>query len=203
MIKNATIYVEGLDLAGKSTVCRLLHDKLGAEMRSKSLITDNLLCQQARMYRQTDILNSEVIGWFYYGALAADLLRYRRPEQLVIQDSTILVRSLALHRVMQHHRLADHFEAMLELHPRFEVAVVLTASQEVRLKRFEGRIGRGNDSRGDYLIRTDPELFWKIESLIQTIMTTHFNAVVIDSSTLEQDGEKDRITDQIISLLPR
>ena len=33
-----TLHIEGLDLAGKSTVCRILRDRWHAEMRNNSLL---------------------------------------------------------------------------------------------------------------------------------------------------------------------
>ena len=123
MKSSFTIYVEGLDLAGKSTMCRFLRDKLGAEHRHNSLITDNPLYQRAEGYRKDDSLPTEALGWIYYGALAVDLLKYRKPQGPIVQDSTILTRSVALHRTFGNQHLADQFEALADCHPQFDVAV--------------------------------------------------------------------------------
>ena len=196
--ENPTIHVEGLDLAGKSTVCRLLSARLGAEHRHNSILRENPVHAQADALRLGKQLEAGPLGWLFYGALLYDLEYYAPPEGPVVQDSTIILRSIAFHETFGDKALAAKFRTLLPRHPRFTRSFVLTASDEVRLKRLEGRRSRHNDGPEDYLICTDPDGFHRMERLLVEMAAEHFGAEVVDSSNLEREGGKDEVVDLIV-----
>ena len=195
-----TIHIEGLDLAGKSTICRLLCKRLDAEHRHNTILPDgaNPIYDAANKWRADDSILPEAVGWAYYGALLVDLQSYSSPTIAVVQDSTILLRSIVFHRLNGNSQMVEAFESKLGIHPRFTLSVFLHASAEVRLKRLEGRISRGNDFPDDYLIRTDPSKFYDMENNLKDVACRNFDAICVDTSRLEEDGEKERVISLII-----
>ena len=198
---NPTIHLEGLDLAGKSTISALLASRLNAVHRKNSLVEGNLLHHKAEIMRKNGTIDDEALSWVYYACLLIDIEKYRMPEKPCVQDSTIILRSLAFNKAKGNHELAAAFEEKLSVHPRFSLTVVLYAGDETRLKRLEGRISRGNDNPEDYIIRNNPALFHAMDACLAEYAKRYFNAVIIDTSKLEQDGEKERVVTEILRSL--
>jgi len=195
---SITIHVEGLDLAGKSTICRFIRDSFGFQLRNNILVSDNPTIQETDYLRKNGLLDDASLGRRYFDALKYDLDHYNESAERIVQDSTIIVRSIAFHSVLGDPDLAESFRELLPRHPRFTRSVVLVASDEVRLKRLEGRCSRKNDSPEDYLIKRDPGAFHRIEDIIIDLVVNQFGGAIVDSSEMEQDGAKDRIAQTIL-----
>ena len=195
---SITIHVEGLDLAGKSTICRFIRDSFGFQLRNNILVSGNPTIQETDYLRKNDLLDDASLGRRYFVALKYDLDHYSEGSERIVQDSTIIVRSIAFHSVLGDPALAESFRELLPRHPRFTRSVVLVASDEVRLKRLEGRCSRKNDSPEDYLIKRDPGAFHRIEDIIIDLVVNQFGGAIVDSSEMEQDGAKDRIAQKIL-----
>ena len=197
-----TIHIEGLDLAGKSTISKFIAKTQGFELRNNSLlpIGRNPFVIKADQLRKIGAVGNANIGEIYLDALKYDIVEYNNVANgtTIVQDSTIIIRSIAYHTVYGNNELAEEFRALLPMHPRFNVSCLLTASDVVRKMRLRGRISRHNDNPEDYLIYSDPEKFYAMENIIKEIILNEFNGVIIDSSMLEQEGEKERITDMIL-----
>lgn len=198
IVSKKTIHVEGLDLAGKSTTCRLLRDNLNCEMRNNFITLENYIFERANELMFEATLGAGTLGGVYYGALLYDLKNYRIPENFVVQDSTIILRSIAYHTVFGDNALASECRKLLDQHPRFGKSVVLWASDEVRLKRLEGRCSRHNDNPDDFLIVKNPDAFHRMQDVLIDVCQKEFNAEIIDTSFLENEGEKDRVTNYIL-----
>lgn len=201
---RATLHVEGLDLSGKSTVCRLLRDRWGAEMRVNSLLPPgvNTIHVEAERLRKADAIPAAPLGGLYYGALLRDLELYDSPSGPVVQDSSLILRSIAFHTVFGDPALAEAFRALLPRHPRFGATVVLWASDEVRRMRLEGRCSRHNDNPEDFLVIRDPKGFHRMQDVLFETAERAFGATLFDTSFLERDGEKDRVVSLLLSMLP-
>lgn len=201
---NATLHVEGLDLSGKSTVCRLLRDRMGAEMRVNSLLPPgvNTIHVEAERLRKADAIPAAPLGGLYYAALLRDLELYDSPSGPVVQDSSLILRSIAFHSVFGDPALAEAFRALLPRHPRFGVTVALWASDDVRRLRLEGRCSRKNDNPEDFLIMRDPDGFHRMQDVLFETAEREFGATVVDTSSLERDGEKDRVVTLLASMIP-
>lgn len=194
------LYIEGLDLAGKSTVCRELAKRLPDYTLFKNRLSkESALHEVAESHRFAGDLSDEVLGWLYYDVVLEDIRTWSGGRKCSIQDSTILVRSIAYHRVHGRENLAGAFEALIPDHPHFDQAFFLTASLEVRLKRLEGRISRGNQAPEDFLILNNRKRFLENESIIKGLMVTHFNARIMDSSGLEDPDQRDSLIDSLLS----
>jgi thymidylate kinase len=201
-----TIYLEGLDLAGKSTVCRRLRDRCGNfEIRNNSLLRSNPLHQAADRLRKANSIDDLSLGYLYYGAMLYDLDQIRNepaPDANALQDSTILLRSLAFHTVSGNTDLAEQFQSKLAEHPKFDRSFFLTCAPDVRKQRLAGRASRGNTNPEDFLISSNPDLFFAMEGELRRLAEEYFDATVVDTGELESPQGSDRVLDSIISPFP-
>lgn len=193
------LHIEGLDLAGKSTLCRHLHTALPDAAYYHNAITDNnRLYETADQLRLQDQMPDAKLGELYYGALLGDLRAYVPRKGNSLQDSTILLRSLVFHRFNGNEDLARRLEDLLPEHPRFDHSIVLTSTRDVRLRRLEGRVAHGNDAPDDFVVRDDPARFEAMEQLLIETASRHFQAEVIDTSNMEAEGEKERLVEFVL-----
>jgi hypothetical protein len=189
--KGITIHLEGMDLAGKSSACRGLAKVLGPgwRVRRNSLCAENPVYELADRLRKEDRYCSETLGRLYAVALRADLEGYT-PGGKIIQDSTILLRSLAYHTVAGTTGVVEELRALMPAHPRFTVSVVLTARREARLRRLDLRRQREAHevAPDDLLIARDPGRFYAMEEiLIRTARDCHGSWVIDTTLLSEQD----------------
>jgi hypothetical protein len=130
---STVIHIEGMDLAGKSTVTRSLHEAVvDAQLRRNSLIDGNRIFALADELRRADAASARVLGHLYVAALAEDLEQVSAPSGPLIQDSTILLRSLAYNEAIGAHDIVEALLRLVPRHPTFGATVVLTASLEAR-----------------------------------------------------------------------
>jgi thymidylate kinase len=184
------VHFEGLDLAGKSTVCRWFkeHAKGHWEIRRNALTQNNALWAVSDEMRKSARYSDATVGWCFYAALRADLEDYRRPAGNVIQDSTILLRSMAYHAVIGTPGLVDALQELVDRHPRFDRSFVCTASREARLARLAIRRAE-NLGPEDFKIRDQPEQFAEMENALVQYAVKWFGAKVIDTSGDLKAGE--------------
>lgn len=204
-----TIYIEGLELAGKSTMCRMLRDYLKAKNPKKkvecqhcALLPDNPIYDCGSALHVGRKARSDTLGGIFLGSVMRDLERYAPPDYFVVQDSTSVLRSIAFHSVVGDPGLADAFRELLPRCPRFGASFVLRSSMEARLKRLEGRISRHHDLPKDMLVRDDPDKFNRMEGIMIETAVEWFGAEVVDTSNMEQEGEKERLVAYLASKLP-
>lgn len=163
------ILVEGLDLAGKST----LVEGLAAHYRGAGwsvtvahgdLCPDNPVAQVTRqMMRWDPGFTAEEGGPLFLASHLWDLRNFRHPEGgrcLHIQDSCAL-RTLAFERVVGRPEFATKLDDVVARLPHFHAAYVLTASLSVRRQRYEQRTG--NDLHDAFMLR-DPVRFSRVDS---------------------------------------
>ena len=196
-----TIYIEGLELAGKSTTCRLLRDYLKAEYRHCAFLPGNPIYDCASSMHVARKVRGETLGGLFLGSVMRDLERYTPPDHFVVQDSTSVLRSIAYHSVVGDPGLADAFRELLPRCPRFGASFVLWSSNEVRLKRLEGRISRHHDLPKDFLVRDEPDKFARMQDIMIGTAKEFFGAEVVDTSNMEQEGEKERLVKYLASRL--
>jgi hypothetical protein len=186
-----------MDLAGKSSTCRGLLAALGPgwRVRKNSLCADNPVYELADRLRREDRSRGATLGHLYVAALLADLEDYRPPEGNMIQDSTIMLRTLAHHTVAATPGVVEVMETQLALHPRFTLSVVLTASRDARLRRLELRRRReGHEiAPDDLLVESDPGRFFAMEALLVRLATEHFGAITLDTTDLSPQAVVERV----------
>ena len=202
-----TIYVEGLELAGKSTTCRKLCEYFKAkgldfDYRHCAFLPGNPIYDCGSALHVGRKVRSDTLGGIFLGSVMRDLERYEPPKHIVVQDSTSVLRSIAFHSVVGDPGLADAFRELLPRCPRFGASFVLRSSMEVRLKRLEGRISRHHDLPKDMLVRDDPDKFNRMEGIMVETAVKWFGAEVVDTSDMEREGEKERLVEYLVSKLP-
>ena len=109
---SITIHVEGLDLAGKSTICRFIRDSFGFQLRNNILVSDNPTIRETDYLRKNGLMDDASLGRRYYDALKYDLEHYSDGSERIVQDSTIIVRSIAFHSVLGDPDLAESFRQL-------------------------------------------------------------------------------------------
>lgn len=181
------IHVEGLDLAGKSTTSKILAAQLGGvPVRHNSLTDHNPAYEAADVLRRAGTATSAELHGRYLEATRIDAARATAPNRITIQDSTIVVRSLAHYRTSGTAAQAEAFEHLLADHPRFGVSVVLVASLEARRVRLaeRQRLAPHEVAADDLLVIRDPDRFLRAEATLVEVATEHFGAHVIDTSDI-------------------
>ena len=180
----------------------MLREYLKAEYRHCLLLPDNPIYDFASKRHVEQKMKPEALGGIFLGSVMRDLERYTPPDHYVVQDSTSVLRSIAYHSVIGDPGLAGAFRELLPYHPRFGVSFVLWSSNEVRLRRLEGRISRHHDLPKDHVIRDSPDKFNKMQNIMIETAKEYFDAEVVDTSNMEQEGEKERLIEYLASKLP-
>ncbi|MEZ6141695.1 MAG: hypothetical protein R3B84_14075 [Zavarzinella sp.] len=177
------VHFEGLDLAGKSTVCRLFRENAPGNwnIRHNTMVEDNPIYELADRLRRDATNGDAMVGWLYHAALLYDLEKYVPPSDDIIQDSLILLRSLAFHSAIGTRGLTDQLELIIDHHPRFDHTFVLVADHQTRLARLAKR-RKQHLGPEDFLVLNDPERFYIMQKLLIDYAIKHFGAVIIDSS---------------------
>lgn len=198
------IHFEGMDLAGKTTATQNFIKHTGKEwdIRRNSIVPDNPIYKLADSLRRADTYDAEVLGNLYVAALMADIRSFKWPERDTIQDSTIILRSLAFHTVRGTPRIKEVLIDMLPCHPKFDASFVFTASVEERMRRLEARRASQPEqvSPEDLLVRDKPEKFLAMEACLIDFSCKCFHSVIIDTSTLTPDMVVDKIAENMPQL---
>lgn len=185
------IHVDGMDLAGKSSSTQNFIKSTGVEwqVRKNSLSRENAIHMLADSLRMENAYDAEILGNLYVVALMADVRSFQWPEQHTIQDSTIILRSIAYHTVRGTPRIKEVLIDMLPEHPKFDASFVFTASLEERIKRLQKRIGEGEQaiSSEDMMVIEKPDKFMAMEAVLVDVAKQAFHSVIIDTSTLTPD----------------
>lgn len=185
------ILFEGLDLAGKSTVCRRFVQQAAGTwtIRRNAMAKENRVQAFADELRKADALEDEALGWLYLAALRADiaLLAQEPPDSgNIVQDSTILVRSLAHHTARNRTHLVDEFRSLKGFLPRFDHVFLCVADRDTRLRRLQKR-RKTELSPEDFLVRDDYGRFQQMEQVVADFITGELGGTLIDTSGLENE----------------
>jgi thymidylate kinase len=181
------VHIEGMDLAGKTSATDLFTARRSEdwEIKRNSLSEDNPARNLADAMLDSGEYSVETVGTMYAAALMADFDRFTRPNVPTIQESTIILRSIAYQAVNGTPRLTELFEGMMDRHPSFDASFMLTASHEERMARLAKQ--ERHFSNHDLLIVRDPVKFFAMEALVAALAKKHFQADVIDTSDMPTD----------------
>jgi thymidylate kinase len=189
------ILIEGLDLAGKSTLFR----RLVADLQQRGVAvraSRNALCPENRIAKLADELRRDpTAGFVETGALflAAhcwDARHFHRPPAGTahIQDSSWL-RTLAFHTHNRTPAIAEALRSASASFPAFDAAIFLTASIEsrrLRLAKREAEEPGGNDWQ-DHLVAKAPREFRALENELRRMAIEYAGAVELDTTALSID----------------
>lgn len=189
MTTNAKLFlVEGLDLAGKTSACNKLVERLSPrpEHSRNALSGENALYRAADDLRRAEGLDGAFLGHAYLAAAALDMRLFKPPQQCRIQESTIALRNYAHYKARGEDTLADGFARILDdpRYPRFDAAVVLTASLAERRKRLNKRRKEAPDeiAPDDLAVIKTPDLFLRMEEILVEDAKNRFGAIVLDTT---------------------
>jgi len=185
------IHFEGMDLAGKTTAAQnfIKSTNMEWDIRRNSLMPGNPIHILADSLRKEKAYDAEVLGNLYVAALMADIRSFQWPDRNTIQDSTIILRSIAFHTVRGTPRIRGVLLDLLPEHPKFDASFVFTASIEERVKRLQKRINLASRevSEEDLMVIKKPEKFIAMEACLINISRMAFHSVIIDTSSLTPD----------------
>jgi len=183
------VLVEGLDLAGKSTLIRGLEDRFrergwSVDVCHGDLCANNPVAQVTReMMRWDPGFNAEEGAPLFLASHLWDQRHFAPPREsnrVHIQDSCAL-RSLAFERVLGQEFYAKRLEQAVQALPEFHAAYALTASLKTRLERFSQR---AENDLHDCFMLSDPVRFARVDSELLKLSTARFGARLICTDEL-------------------
>lgn len=197
MLNNKTsgpvVLVEGLDLAGKSTLVGFLKNELRkyyeyVHYSKNSLVRENSIARFADAERKKpEVPLSETCPLFIAAHLYdAHLFTAPAVREVHLQDSSWM-RTLAFNSVRENNVYLPLLIDTAATQPVFDLVIYLTASIKVRQQRIKHRESaqRGENDHSDYLVYTNPELFKRNDEALYDVAVKYCAAVeTIDTSDL-------------------
>lgn len=197
------VLIEGLDLAGKSTISRAVGDGLEAlgiivRRQRNSLCAGNTMAEDADVLRKDPNRDLEKVGEMFLCAHRWDSQHFVLPEKgtLHLQDSCWM-RTLAYCRFFGDEQTARLLREEALTFPLFGKAYFLTASLEQRRKRLAKREAEkpGTNDAGDAWVETRPADFLRLERTLEETVNEFLPAQTIDTSNLSIE----QITQMIVN----
>ena len=189
------VLIEGLDLAGKSTLVR----NLQAELTRRGIpvrVSRNALCPENPIAVLADQLRRDPeAGLVETGALflAAHLWDARHfappPDGMIhIQDSCWL-RTLAYHTWKDTPAIPEQLARAARYFPRFDTAIFLTAGIEERRRRLaqRERDQPGSNDANDHLVQLDPQGYLRQEQLLWQMAHLFTRAANIETTGIPEE----------------
>lgn len=191
------VLVEGLDLAGKSTLCqglatRLRKSGLVVTIAKNNLLGQNAVGKLAKEYATTAHAAKLETGALFLASHLYDTTLFRGPieGQVHIQDSSWL-RTISYHTMQGTPIIPSLAEALFDAHPVFGAVIYLTASMEIRRARILARETAcpGANTPGDFMSFTDPDFVARHDCKLMEITKRFYpwTEVVDTSSATPED----------------
>ncbi len=191
---GGVILVEGLDLAGKSTLVKNLKEELarrGVPVRASrnSLCPDNPIAALADQVRRDPHASLAETGALFLAAHLWDARHFTPPPDRTVhlQDSCWL-RTLAYHTFHGTPGVPGLLREAMASFPRFDAAVFLTASVEERQRRLAQREREqpGVNDANDHRVLTDPAGYLLLERTLKGLTAQCVTAKVIETTAMEE-----------------
>jgi dTMP kinase len=186
------VLIEGLDLAGKSTLVRNLQAELtrrGIPVRvsRNSLCPANPIAALADQVRRDPHAGLIETGALFLAAHLWDARHFTPPPAgtVHLQDSCWL-RTLAYHTWKDTPAIPEQLARPARYFPRFHAALVLTAEigeRQRRLGQREAEIPGANDHE-DRAVMREPERFLRLEADLLRLAAVMVKAEVMDTTRL-------------------
>ena len=177
LMAGRVILIEGLDLAGKSTLVRNLQTELtrrGIPVRvsRNALCPDNPIAPVADALRRNPGAGLLETGGMFLASHLWDARNFEPPPEgeIHVQDSCWM-RTLAHHTFHETPRIPELLRAAAASFPRFDVAIFLTADLVERRRRLEQRECEhpGSNDANDHLVINDPDCYLGLEKVLQRL----------------------------------
>lgn len=183
------ILFEGLDLVGKSTLCRnIVNSDLKSFIYRKGLYSsENALYRETVAKSKQGVYSEETIAWMYIAAAKheLDLLRQGQcfsEDKIIIQDSFFVNRMMGVHSVTNRKLLLEEIKEILKEFETPQLAFYIYSDLPVRRERFEERKAFKKPAFGDKLVFEDESLAKQRENNYQQFITSTYDATVIDNT---------------------
>ena len=182
---GSMILVEGLDLAGKSTLVQglkshFLSSNLHVRTTNGQFCQNNPSAAVARnLVRWDEGFGGMEAGSLFLSTMLWDHRHFKAPDfdTIHLQDSCWL-RTLAFEQLYGSPMLAQLMEEQGQLFPRFDFAVMLTASIDERKHRLQQR---AENDLHDQMAFRKPEKFLTIESRLTQLVQKWENGLVLNT----------------------
>jgi thymidylate kinase len=200
MMAGRIVLIEGLDLAGKSTLVENLQGELSRQgipvrISRNALCPDNPIASLADQVRRDPHAGVVETGALFLAAHLWDARHFTPPPDGMVhlQDSCWL-RTLAYHSFRGTPGIPNLLHEALPFFPRFHAAVFLTADIMVRQSRLEQRErGRpGSNDHADYAVKDDPDNFLSLDRLLNRLAADLVEARTLDTTGLGELAVLDR-----------
>lgn len=195
MNTRPVVLIEGLDLAGKST----LSDRLSAELEQRGVQTrrsrnalcpDNPVARLADKLRRDPTVSRVETGALFLAAHCWDAQHFQAPPVggLHLQDSSWL-RTLAFHTYHDTPGVAAQLRAACSYFPKFDAAIFLTASINRRCLRLAQRAAErpSENDWQDHLVEKNPDMFCAIENALKRATAENVQTTVVDTTDLSPE----------------
>lgn len=184
------LHIEGMDLSGKSTAAKNFANtsEIYWKINDKRLTESNLIYDFAWDLGKKDGHNSVILGHLYLISLMEDLKNFRLKTS-VIQDSTLLLRSLNYYKTVKvNDELSQAFAKLIPEHPVPNKSFYLTANIDSRRQRLEKIIKKMPKklTSMDMMIIKDPCRFMQIDESLKNLSLEIFNSQIIDTSKMSE-----------------
>jgi thymidylate kinase len=201
------VLIEGLDLAGKSTLVRHLEGELtrrGIAVR----VSRNALCPENPVAALADQLRRDPqAGLIETGALflAAHLWDARHftppPDGTVHLQDSCWLRTLAYHTWKNTPAIPEQVAYAARYLPQFDAAVFLTAGIEDRRRRLTQREREdpGSNDANDHLVQTDPQGYSRLEQLLWELTHLYTRAARIDTTGVGEESLVRAVIEMLIN----
>ncbi len=199
------ILIEGLDLAGKSTLTRNLVNHLreaGEEISyaRNALVPTNPVAVKADILRREEHTGLLETGALFLAAHLYDAKVFQYPKKgtFHIQDSCWL-RTLAYNILYNTRFIPDLVKTCQILQPKFDLVIYLTASNEERRKRVFKRSQESQENdMADYLSWLNPEKLKKNDDILfEETLAIYPETKKIDTTNMSEDA----VLKEVIRLL--
>jgi thymidylate kinase len=208
--RGLVVLIEGMDLAGKTTLCSRIIDELrrtgvSCTFGNNALVRDNPIALRADEYRKDPKAGMLETGALFLAAHLYDAHQFTYPIEgtVHLQDSCWL-RTLAYHETKGTRWVPELLQATRHLQPTFDLTFYLTASIESRKARVIQRELEkpGENDAADYLSHVDPERLMRHDMKLLTVTRRIYPDVhLVDTTTLCPDEVFSTVYPQIKALL--
>jgi thymidylate kinase len=180
------LYIDGMDLSGKTTTATLLSEQTGMPVRKKYLTENNPF--QANTPSATSLpLGSNERASHFLNLITYDIENYSPASTPTIQESLHITKGYAIDTVLgSSPSVLRKYEDLLSRHHNFAKTVFLTVAQDERVQRLNERRRSLSQTitQNDLRIVTDPKTFKKMEDAMLYVIRQTFSGEVLDTTRM-------------------
>lgn len=186
------VLIEGLDLVGKTTLCKgLVNSHPNEFIYKKGIYSDsNELYQEVVKKSKLSIYSEETIAWMYIAAARHELdlmskEQNRQNDKIIIQDSFFLNRMIGVHGIKNRENLIKEIDNLIKKFEFPQQTFYVYSDIDTRQKRFQERKSIKKPAFGDKLVWEDREQALLREYIFRRYMTRRYNAEILDNSNID------------------